>query len=102
MTGKPDSVVSLGTVPGTSYRLQWISRAVANIMDNNGIRSRRHLAQVLGMSHDSIYNTFPEDDWTGDATLQVLAQIAGTFGVKLGDLVTEPMHICPQNQTGSM
>ena len=58
-------------------------------MRRNGIRDRAELANVLGISRSHAYSVF-NSDWSGTATTTVLAQLAGVFGVPIGQLVDVP------------
>ncbi|AJK27370.1 transcriptional repressor [Mycobacterium phage Kratio] len=71
------------------FELKWNADAVADLCFRNGIRSRNQLAQRINVPRSTVYETFSKD-WEGTATVQVLAQMAGVFGVPLGILVREP------------
>lgn len=76
------------TVP--RHEVCWIPEAIANLMRRNGIRDRAELANVLGISRSHAYSVF-NSDWSGTATTTVLAQLAGVFGVPIGQLVDVPL-----------
>ena len=69
------------------HEICWISEAIADVMRCNEIRDRAELANVLGISRSHAYSVF-NSDWSGTATTTVLAQLAGVFGVPIGQLVT--------------
>ncbi|AIM50378.1 hypothetical protein PBI_OMNICRON_45 [Mycobacterium phage Omnicron] len=72
-----------------AFELEWNADAVADLCFRNGIRSRGQLARRINVARSTIYETFGKH-WEGTATAQVLAQMAGVFGVPLGVLVREP------------
>lgn len=64
-------------------------------MQDNGIANRSELAdrlRQLGIDKTTVYRAF-DPFWAGKATTTVLAGIARTFRVPLGQLVTEPMEL---------
>jgi hypothetical protein len=69
--------------------LYWSPDSVADILHNNGIRTREQLAQRTRMSRATIYRIF-DADWSGTATLTVLVRMAYCFRVPLAALVNEP------------
>lgn len=74
--------------------LRWSPDSIASIMQRNGITNRSGLADQLrqfGINKTTVYRAF-DDHWAGTATTTVLAAIARTFRVPLGQLVTEPME----------
>ena len=68
------------------HEICWIPEAIANLVRRNDIRDRAELANVLGISRSHVYSVF-NADWSGTATTTVLAQLAGVFGVPIGQLV---------------
>ena len=72
------------------HELCWIPEAIANLVRRNDIRDRAELANVLGISRSHVYSVF-NADWSGTATTTVLAQLAGVFGVPIGQLVDVSM-----------
>ena len=72
------------------HELCWIPEAIAKLMGRYGIRDRAELANVLGISRSHVYSVF-NADWSGTATTTVLAQLAGVFGVPIGQLVDVSM-----------
>lgn len=72
--------------------LHWRPESIAKIMSENGIRTRGQLATRLdlrGISQASVYRSFSEE-WSGLATVPLLAALAKEFGVALSQLVIEP------------
>ncbi|AHZ95603.1 hypothetical protein PBI_OKIROE_42 [Mycobacterium phage OkiRoe] len=86
---QPESGTQNGPNAIPTFQLEWNSDAVADLCYRNGIRSRGQLAQRINVGRSTIYETFGKQ-WEGTATAQVLAQMAGVFGVPLGVLVREP------------
>ena len=72
------------------HEICWIPEAIANLVRRNDIRDRAELANVLGISRSHAYSVF-NADWSGTATTTVLAQLAGIFGVPIGQLVDVSM-----------
>lgn len=72
-----------------SFSIRWIPEAVENLLHNHDILSRTELAKILNVSRSTVYNTFAED-WSGEASLKVLAEMAGRFRVPLSRIVSEP------------
>ena len=79
-------MIASGAVTVQRHKVCWIPEAIANLMRRNGIRDRAELANVLGISRSHAYSVF-NSDWSGTATTTVLAQLAGVFGVPVGQLV---------------
>ena len=79
-------MVLSGAVTVQRHRVCWIPEAIANLMRRNGICDRAEPANVLGISRSHVYSVF-NSDWSGTATTTVLAQLAGVFGVPIGQLV---------------
>ncbi|OBG87452.1 hypothetical protein A5699_01540 [Mycobacterium sp. E802] len=73
----------------TTYQIRWIPQAVENLLHNHDIQTRNELAKVLGVGRSTVYDAF-DDDWSGNASIKVLAAMAGHFRVPLARLVTEP------------
>jgi transcriptional regulator with XRE-family HTH domain len=72
------------------HEICWIPEAIADVVRRNDIRDRAELANVLGISRSHVYSVF-NADWSGTATTTVLAQLAGVFGVPIGQLVDVSM-----------
>jgi transcriptional regulator with XRE-family HTH domain len=79
-------VLASGAVTVQRHKVCWTPEAIANLMRRNDIRDRAELANVLGVSRSHVYAVF-NSDWSGTATTTVLAQLAGVFGVPVGQLV---------------
>jgi hypothetical protein len=62
---------------------------VSNLLHQYGIQSRADLAKATPLGKSTIYAAF-NADWSGMATGNVLAQLAGQFGVPMSILVVEP------------
>ncbi|QOP65768.1 Cro protein [Mycobacterium phage DuncansLeg] len=78
------------TPPNTAnHNIEWIPQAVENLLHNHDIMTRNELAKVLGVARSTVYGAFAED-WTGEPSIKMLAQMAGYFRVPIGSLVTEP------------
>jgi transcriptional regulator with XRE-family HTH domain len=74
------------------HEICWIPEAIADVVRRNDIRDRAELANVLGISRSHVYSVF-NADWSGTATTTVLAQLAGVFGVPIGQLVAVSMSL---------
>ena len=94
------SVVSKTSQATNDYTIRWIPEAVENLLHNHDIQTRTELAKVLNVSRSTIYNAFDEV-WAGEASMKVLAEMAGRFRVPLSRLVTEPGRgTATRQQTG--
>ena len=72
--------------------LHWCPDRVKEIMRDHDIRSRDELATKLspaGISRATVYRAF-DATWAGRVTTTMLASLASTFKVPVGDLVREP------------
>jgi hypothetical protein len=55
-------------------------------MQDNNIRSRHHLAQVLPVGRATVYASFNED-WSGNATETMMAELSALLSLNFGTLV---------------
>lgn len=69
------------------HRLRWIPHSVSNLMHDNGINNPGELSPIIKIGRTTLYRAFDEN-WSGYATTDVLAAIAGTFRVPPSVLVT--------------
>ncbi|AAD17609.1 hypothetical protein TM4_42 [Mycobacterium phage TM4] len=81
------AMVTAMTAP--RHELRWNPGKVSKTLARLGIRDRTALAKRVSMPKSTIYAAF-DADWSGVATTNVLAQVAGELGVSLLDLVAEP------------
>lgn len=76
----------------SDVNLHWRPESIADIMRDNGIRTRGQLASRLdprGIGKVTVYRSFNEE-WSGVATCTLITAIAKEFGASLAQLVTEP------------
>ncbi|ASR84847.1 hypothetical protein SEA_HURRICANE_47 [Mycobacterium phage Hurricane] len=78
-------------MPDTKHQLRWKPESVARCLGDNGINDRHQLSRTIHVGRSTVYSAF-DDAWSGTATHSVLAAIAGTFGVPIGDLA-EPVAV---------
>ena len=90
MFDNPNTPRTLANVTQVIEHLEWDADRVAVQMDSHNIRNRSQLAKTLGVGRATVGEAFDEQ-WGGRATAYLIAVMCSYFGVRMSDLVQEPI-----------
>lgn len=85
-------VLSFNAMQGHATKIFWNQPVIAKILKRNRIETRYQLAQQFGLSRATVGRTF-NDDWSGEATIPMLAVLSSALGVHPGRLIRDPREV---------